>query len=206
MTPSSPEESPAVQERLIQLLAQLPPLDDDGAAPLSPDHLDGHLCAALCLHAADEPVAVLDACWGQEWAESLVEQELLDELMAWVEERWQDLHDALDLQALQQDPDALPLAVALPWATDRPGLGKPSRQIPAAARAWAHGFLRQCRSMASPDTDPELLGVIAALTLEDGPALLAYLHEAYDRPEDISAAALVDDALFAAQDLRRDPR
>lgn len=194
-----------MQERLIQLLALLPPLAPQEAAPLSPDHLDGHLCSALCLHAADEPVAVLDACWGQEWAEALVEQELLEEFMAWVEERWQALLEALDSQRLQLDPDALPLAEALPWAMDRPRSSALSRRVPAPARAWAHGFLRQCKSMASPGADPELLRVIAALTLENGPALQAYLQEAYDRPQDIGAAALIDDALFAAQDLRRTP-
>ncbi|MEO3714831.1 UPF0149 family protein [Roseateles flavus] len=195
-----------MQERLIQLLALLPVHDRSGAAPLSPDHLDGHLCAALCLQAADEPVAVLDTCWGQDWAEALVEQELLDEFMAWLEERWQALQEALDPQQLHQDPDALPLAEVLPWAIDRLGAGAPSGQMPAAARAWAEGFLHQCQAEAHPDADPELLGVIAALTMDEGPELLGYLQEAYDRPQDIGAAALIDDALFAAQDLRQAPR
>lgn len=199
----SPEESHAVQERLIQLLALLPVRDRGAAAPLSPDHMDGHLCAALCLHAADEPVAALDTCWGQDWAEALVEQELLDEFMVWLEERWQALQEALDPQQLQQDPDALPLAEALPWVIDRPGARTPSRQMPAAARAWAEGFLLQCQAEARSAADPELLGVIAALTMEEGPALLSYIQDAYDRPHDIGAAELIDDALFAAQDLRR---
>ncbi len=195
-----------MQERLIQLLALLPVRDRHAPDRLSPDHLDGHLCAALCLHSADEPVAVLDTCWGQDWAEALVEQELLDEFMAWLEERWQALQEALDPQQLQQDPDALPLAEALPWAIDRLGAGAPSGQMPAAARAWAEGFLRQYQAEARPGADPELLGVIAALTMDEGPDLLRYLQEAYDRPQDIGAAALIDDALFAAQDMRRAPR
>ncbi|MBB2486561.1 UPF0149 family protein [Mitsuaria sp. WAJ17] len=195
-----------MQERLMQLLAQLPPRARRTATPLSPDHLDGHLCAGLCLHTAEEPVAVLDAYWGQEWADALVEQELLDEFMAWVDERWQALLEALDTVQLQRDPDALPLAEALPWARERPDSRQAPGGMPAAARAWAEGFLSQSHAGAGPEADSELLSVIAALTMGDGPSLQAYLQEAYDRPQEICPAALIDDALFAAQDLRRATR
>lgn len=191
-----------MQERLIQLLALLPSHAPGAADPASPDHLDGRLCAALCLEEADDPVAVLDAGWGEEWAEALMEQELLDEFMAWLEERWQTLRDALDLPRLQQDPDALPLAEALPWAAKQAAARTGSRQLPDAARAWADGFLSHARA-SGIEPDAELRSVIAALLLEDGPPLKAYLLEAYDRPQEIDAAALIDDALFAAQDLRR---
>ncbi|HLO95343.1 MAG TPA: hypothetical protein VK195_13600 [Burkholderiaceae bacterium] len=160
--------------------------------------MDGLLCAALCLDLAQEPVAVLDAHWGEDWAEALMEQELLDEFMPWLEERWQTLSEALDPALLEQAPDALPLAQVLPWAV-APG----HRALPSAARDWASGFLCHADSQSKSGGDVELLGVISALTLEAGAALEAYLHQAYDRPKDIGASALIDDALFAAQDLRR---
>lgn len=191
-----------MQERLTQLLALLPSRGLGTAAPFSADHLDGQLCAALCLQTAVEPVAVLDACWGEDWAEALMEQELLDEFMSGLEERWETLQQALDLQQLDEDPDALPLAAALPWA----GPGTRLHSMPAAAKDWAAGFVCHAELQAGMAADPELLNVVAALTLEDGPPLQAYLREAYETPQDIGAAALIDDALFAAQDLRRTTR
>lgn len=186
-------------ERLAPLLALLPTGANQPVAGCpSPDQLDGQLCAALCLRLAQEPVGVLDAYWGEDWAEALMEQELLDEFMAWLEERWQTLAEALDPAALAKDPDALPLAAVLPWAA-----APAQRALPPAARDWANGFLLQAEAQPGAVSDGELLGVIAALTLGPGAALEAYLHQAYDRPQDIGASALIDDALFAAQDLRR---
>lgn len=193
-----------MQERLIQLLALLPSRSQAQAAAPSVDHLDGLLCAALCLQTAEEPVAVLDAYWGEDWAEALMEQELLDDFMAELEERWQTLRHALDLQDLNQDPDALPLADVLPWAAG--GIGTQAHCVPASAREWAAGFLSQAMLQVDPAPDPELLSVVSALTLEDVSSLQGYLQEAYERPQDIGAAALIDDALFAAQDLRRAAR
>ena len=133
-----------------------------------------------------------------------MEQELLEEFMAAVEERWQALAEALELQRLRHDPDALPLADALPWASYPPGGAPGSWPLPAEAREWAAGFVSFARAKAAAQGPAsELLCVIEALTLEEGARLRAYLQEAYDRPKDIGAAALVDDALFAAQDLRR---
>lgn len=193
-----------MQERLTQLLALLPSPGLGSAEPYSADHLDGQLCAALCLQTAEEPVAVLDAYWGEDWAEALMEQELLDEFMSGVEERWETLQQALDLQQLDEDPDALPLAAAFSWAGAGPGTQL--HAMPAAARAWAAGFVSQAKLQAGMASDLELLNVVAALTLEDGPPLQSYLREAYETPQDIGAAALIDDALFAAQDLRRTTR
>lgn len=193
-----------MQERLTQLLALLPSRGLGSAEPYSADHLDGQLCAALCLQTAEEPVAVLDAYWGEDWAEALMEQELLDEFMSGVEERWEALQQALDLQQLDEDPDALPLAAAFSWAGAGPGTQL--HAMPAAAKDWAAGFVSQAKLQAGMSSDLELLNVVAALMLEDGPPLQSYLREAYETPQDIGAAALIDDALFAAQDLRRTTR
>lgn len=192
-----------MHERLTQLLTLLPARDQTLVNP-SPDLLDGQLCAALCLQMTEDPVAVLDAHWGEDWAETLAEQELLDEFMTWLEERWQTLGHALDQELLRHDPDALPLAENLPWATERAHEPRSQLEIPVGAREWACGFLKQSSMRGKPSSDEqELLDVVAALLLDDGAALRAYLQKAYDRPQDISASTLMDDALFAAQDLRQ---
>lgn len=197
----------SAHERLEFLLAQLPPTPGRLQRTPSPAYVEGHLCAALCRGRVDEPVAALDSHWGEDWAEALVEQELLDEFMTWLEERWQELQHALDADRLRQDPDALPLADALAWAGHDPvkRTGQAPR-LPDAAHHWACGFLDGAAPQrAEPCSDKataELLDVIAALTLAPGAPLLAYLQRAYERPQEVDAMALLDDALFAAQDLR----
>lgn len=193
----------ATDERLAFLLTLLPSAGKQPHLPHSPDFLEGLLCGSLCANLAEDAVSVLDKYWGEAWAEALMEQELLEELMAWLEERWQSLLEALHPDQLQQDPDALPLADTLAWAG---GVGRSDAQrrvaVPEAARQWAHGFLAGSAHASADPAGRELREVIAALTLESGPLLQAYLHDAYEHPHETDAAALIDDALFAAQDLR----
>ena len=193
----------STHERLEPLLALLPaawPAVEQTA--ISPEHLEGLLCAAVCLQLAAEPVQMLDMHWGEDWAEALMEQELLDDFTSWLEERWQALRDALDPDELRQSPDALPLAGALDWAEgERIAELRDLRSMPDEASQWAQGFLRGARRQSGNGAGGELLEVIEALTL-GGEALQQYLQNAYDQPAELGASALIDDALFAAQDLR----
>lgn len=186
-------------DRLRELLAHLPSGHHPVSLSSSPDYLTGVLCAGLCLAQADEPMGLLDAHWGESWAESLVEAELLDELVAWLEERWEAIREALATSSLLEDPDALPLADALPWA------GSAGRRalLPSAAREWAAGFTAACAGNPLDTHLAELVAVIGALTLAPGSAALrAYVEAAYEDPQMTDDRALLDDALFAAQDLR----
>lgn len=186
-------------ERLRELLALLPTGHHPAALSSSPDYLTGVLCAGLCLAQADEPMGLLDAHWGESWAEGLVEADLLDELVAWLEERWEAIRDALARDRLLEDPDALPLADALPWAD----LADSRPPLPLAARDWAAGFTAAGAGQALNANVAEMLLVIEALTLAPGsPAWQTYVEAAYDNPQATDVRALLDDALFAAQDLR----
>ncbi|MDL5033564.1 hypothetical protein QRD43_16745 [Pelomonas sp. APW6] len=191
---------PLEQNRLESLLALLPGVP--GAERLSADYFAGWLCGALCVLGAEEPVGAMDAHWGESWSEALMEQELLDEFMGGVEEYWQLLQERLDGAVLTQDPDALPVADALPWAHHLPDRPASSGGVPEAARAWASGFVDAARDQTLGHEAAELLAVVRALTLGPGATLQAYLQQAYDEPLRIPVAALIDDALYAAQDLR----
>ncbi len=194
-------KSTSPHERLEPLLAMLPAAKHLGAQTPAPAYLEGLLCAAICMELATEPVRILDIHWGEDWAEALMEQDLLDEFMTWLEERWQSLRETLDPDQLRENPDALPLADALDWAAhDCPGNG-PASSMPDAAGQWAGGFLLGAGQHSSDEAASELLEVIAALALE-GKALQDYLRRAYEQPNQLGASVLVDDALFAAQDLR----
>ena len=96
----------------------------------------------------------------------------------------------------------MPIAESLPWAQHLPDRPASSGGVPQAARAWASGFVAAAGEQALTHEASELLAVIRALTLTPGPDLQAYLQQAYDNPLGIPVSALVDDALFAAQDLR----
>jgi hypothetical protein len=191
-------------DRLRELLALLPAGRHPTALSTSPDYLTGVLCAGLCLAQADEPMRLLDAHWGDDWAEGLVDADLLDELVEWLEERWESLCDAMATDRLLKDPDALPLADALPWAVQADSLAADSRRhLPTGARDWAAGFTAAGADLQKDATVAELLLVINALTLAPGSAaFMAYVEAAYDDPQAVDARALLDDALFAAQDLR----
>ncbi len=192
----------STHERLESLLALLPADKPAAEQTVSPEHLEGLLCAAVCLQLAAEPVHMLDIHWGEDWAEALMEQELLDEFMSWLEERWLAIRDALAPDPLRQDPDALPLAEVLDWAGGERIAGiQQLTSVPDAACQWAQGFLLGARQLNGNGATSELLEVIAALTL-GGEALQRYLQDAYDQPAQLGASALIDDALFAAQDLR----
>jgi hypothetical protein len=191
---------PLDPNRLESLLALLPALP--GASSPSADYFEGWLCGALCVRRAEEPVSAMDAHWGEHWSEELMAQELLDEFMTGLEEYWQQLQERLDVAALTQNPDALPIAETLPWAQQLPAHPASSGAVPDATRAWAMGFMTAAREQAHTHEATELLAVVSALTLRPGPDLQAYLQQAYDDPLGIPVSALVDDALFAAQDLR----
>lgn len=193
---------PLAQDRLESMLALLPP--STAGLPPTALHFDGWLFGALCVQLAPEPVLAMDAQWGEHWSEELMAQELLEEFMSALEEHWHHLQEHLSLGSLREDPDALLIAELLPW-THQPTYSRASAstvQRPDAARAWATGFAAAARGLDLPPEAQELLEVVTALTLPPGPALQAYLERAYDAPDRTSASALIDDALFAAQDLR----
>ncbi len=191
---------PLEQNRLESLLALLPSLP--GAARLTADYFEGWLGGALCVGRAADPVGAMDTHWGEHWSEALMEQELLDEFMTALEEYWHLLRERLEVAELTRDPDALPLAEVLLWAQALPDRPASGGGVPPAARAWASGFVASAGEQALTHEASELLAVVRALTLTPGPALQGYLQQAYDEPLGIPVSALVDDALFAAQDLR----
>jgi uncharacterized protein len=183
--------------------------------------VDGYLTA---LAASWREIAVdewLSAMCGEAFERAFADPEDVARATQALRKRFEALRRALDPQALLDDPDTLRLAPYLvPWDdTARARLiesGAASPQDLDACRTgvgWAIGFFRAVGAFVAdwPDPDPrdelaplygDLLLAVSALVRAPGDARL----EEYLRRQWTDGAPtreeLVDDALFAVQDLR----
>ena len=213
-------------ERLAALLGLLATAhrdeDDEEEWPLSIDTLDGYLHALACGPLQASPLDAMDALFGTDWAVPLQEQELGEDFVEALEQRWSEIVDALEPQRLGEQPEFMqlePLITEFDEATKAELLAQgllseaQLEQLPAAGALWCEGFLMAVQDMEDDwyvfddDSQPgQMLGAmllaIAAVALPEGEQRQAYIAEAYDEDVEVDQDVLLDDALFSVQDLR----
>jgi uncharacterized protein len=207
-------------ERLATLLQDLSDsLPDDEAVPL--DLLDGYLTALISGPKLCTPMDALAGLFGEEWANAFKDTADMQEFVALTTQRWNVIASQIHPDRLMQSPDDLSLS---PLITELPpelrdemiekGLmtAEDADLLPAPGALWAEGYLlaidthQDSWSIKDPESEAgvlfdELLNAISALMLPEGEERNDYLQATYERL-DVSQDELLNDALFAAQDMR----
>jgi uncharacterized protein len=213
-----PTNTDAELDRLQQLCEQLAGFDEH----ISLEWLDGAMTA---LAAGPRTLTVAD--WrdrllGDAWSRAFGDPESEREATAVLQARWSVLLKQLEPELLMDALDELRLApVMLEWTDeDKAKLvedgtiaaGSEDEEIPLTGEVWAHGFMdvlqRFPEDWPEPDMDTELGQLfdettmrIVLLTLHD-PAELAKVRDELFPEEKLERDDLIQEALFAAQDLR----
>lgn len=204
---------------LLQILAANTPEDED-AVPV--DTLDGYLTALIVGPTDAGPLEAMDALFGDDWADELDAQDVTEEFMTVLHERWNEITLSLEPVALGADPEAMliePLITEFDEATKADLLSQgvltaeQLEQLPPNGLMWVEGFMQAVEDFESDwyvfDEDSDdgqmldamLMGV-AAVAMPPGDQLEAYIDEQYDEDEEVDQDVLLDDALFSVQDLR----
>jgi len=213
-----PTNTDADLDRLQQLCEQLAGFDEH----VSLEWLDGAMTA---LAAGPRALAVAD--WrdrllGESWSRAFGDPEADREATAVLQTRWNVLLKQLDPELLMDAVDELRLApVMLEWTDeDKAKLvedgtiapGTEDEEIPLTGEVWAHGFLDVLQNFKDewPEQDvetdtgqlfDETTMRIVMLTIHD-PAELDKLREEMFPGEKLERDDLIQEALFAVQDLR----
>ena len=207
---------------LLQILSAAAPADEE-AVPI--DTLDGYMTALLCgprevIQAS--PLQAMDALFGEDWAVPLDEQELTEEFMEVLHERWNEIDESLNPEALSAEPELMmltPLITEFDEATKAEllsqGVLKAEQldQLPPPGLMWVEGFMQAVEDHSSAwyanDSESEqgqmldaMLMAIAAVAMPPGEQRDNYIAESYEPDETVDQDVLLDDALFSAQDLR----
>ncbi len=201
------DNTEAELDALMQLGARLSGFDP----ALTAEWIDGALTALLAGPSVPPgPAAVVDALFGDTWPRTFADPDDVAAALAALEARWRVLRSQLDPETLWDAPDALrlaPLLLAAP-AEDDADAASDDPPPPRLGEEWAAGFRAvvddPARGWATALDDEAVaawLGGIDALLLADD-ALAAYVQEHYRGGEPPSREQLVDDACYAAQDLR----
>jgi len=204
---------------LLQILAAAAPAEDE-AVPI--DTLDGYMTALICGPIEASPLQAMDALFGEDWATALDEQDATEEFMEVLHERWNEIGEALDPEALMVNQEAMlltPLITEFDEATKADllsqGVLKAEQldQLPPSGLMWVEGFMQAVEDHNAAwyvnDSDSEqgqmldaMLMSIAAVALPAGEQRETYIAESYEPDEVVDQDVLLDDALFSAQDLR----
>jgi uncharacterized protein len=186
---------------------------------LSAEWIDGALTALMAGPSVPAaPAAFVDALFGDSWARTFADPEDVAQALAALDARWRVLRAQLDPDALWQAPDELrlaPLLLAVPEpdtapAPDEAPTDRPPDEDTLAPRLgedWAAGFRAVVDapdwqwSRGADETWLDLLAPIDALRLDDT-ALEARWRVAGRGGMVPRRDRLVDDACYAAQDLR----
>ena len=213
-----PTNTDADLDRLQQLCEQLAGFDEH----VSLEWLDGAMTA---LAAGPRALAVMD--WrdrllGDSWSRAFGDPESDREATAVLQARWAVLLKQLDPELLMDAVDELRLApVMLEWTDeDKAKLvedgtiapGTEDEEIPLTGEVWAHGFMDVLQNFKDewPEQDvetdtgqlfDETTLRIVMLTLHD-PAELDKLRDEMFPGEKLERDDLIQEALFAVQDLR----
>jgi uncharacterized protein len=202
-------------EELDQLCERLAGFDDE----ISLEWLDGTLAAVLTGPRLVTPSEWIERMLGDSFGRAFADPNDVDQAMGVLMRRWNVVAAQLNPQALSDEPDHLfltPLILNLTpeliaqIKTER-GDDEPDLEVPRAGEIWACGFLDAVDAFETdwrnPDPGSELgdwfefaLQCIEILTADDD-TVQAFLDEQHDG-ETVDRDALVDGALFAAQDLR----
>ena len=207
-------------ERLSTLLQDLSDSQpDDEAVPL--DLLDGYLTALISGPKLCTPMDALAELFGDDWASAFKETADMQEFVALLTQRWNVIASQIHPDRLMQSPDDLslsPLITELPPALRDELIEKglmteeDAALLPAAGALWAEGYLQAIDThqdswaIKDPESEAgvlfdELLNSISAVMLPEGEERDEYLQSTYERL-DVTQDELLNDALFAAQDMR----
>ena len=213
-----PTNTEAELDRLQQLCEQLAGFDER----VSLEWLDGAMTA---LAAGPRALAVADwrdALLGDAWSRAFADPQSEREAMAVLQARWTVLLKQLDPELLMDAVDELRLApVMLEWTDeDKAKLvedgsiaaGEEDAEIPLTGEIWAHGFMDVVQTFTDdwpePDVETEMGQAfdectmrIVMLTLHEPEELAKVQQELYP-DETMSRDDLIQEALYAAQDLR----
>jgi uncharacterized protein len=213
---STPEEL----ERLATLLQDLSDsLPDDEAVPL--DFLDGYITALICGPKLRTPIDALSELFGDDWTGAFKETADMQEFVALLTQRWNVVASQIHPDRLMQSPDDLslsPLITELPSGLREELIEKglmsaeDAELLPAAGVMWIEGYLQAIDKhqdswdVKDPESEAgvlfdELLNSISAVLLPESDERKAFMLEMYERI-DVTHDELLNDALFAAQDLR----
>jgi uncharacterized protein len=216
-----PTNTDAELDRLQQLCEQLAGFDER----ISLEWLDGAM-TALAAGPRTRPLAEWrEALVGEAWGRAFADPEADREATAVLQARWSVLLKQLDPEMLMDAVDEIRLApVMLEWSDDDKAqlvadgtiaAGSEDDEIPLTGEVWAHGFMDVVEQFTEDWPAPEnaaeddemaeaydtTLARIAMLTLHDPAELAKVLEEMYPG-EKLERDDLVQEALFAAQDLR----
>ena len=209
-------------ERLAALLNILAAQssEDEEAVPI--DTLDGYMTALICGPVVASPLQAMDALFGENWPEPLQAQDQLEAFTDALHERWNEIADSLEPEALAANPEAMqltPLITEFDEATKADLLSQgvltaeQLEQLPPNGLMWVEGFMQAVDDFEEAwyifDNESEeaqmldaMLMSVAAVAMAPGEQREAYIAEAYDEGEEVDQDVLLDDALFSAQDLR----
>jgi uncharacterized protein len=188
---------------------------------ISLEWFDGGLTALVCAPRPLQPEDCLPELIGDAWARTFADPDDVAQAMAVLRRRWDAVAAQLDPAALFDDPDRLRLAPPLddydPALRDRlVGEGQlapeEAKDWPGTGEIWALGFLETVERLGSdcqvPDDGSEDaithragLQCLQALAERDAARLRADLAARYPG-KTLSRDDLIDEALFAVQDLR----
>ena len=216
-----PTNTDAELDRLQQLCEQLSGFDER----VSLEWLDGAMTALAAGPRAKTVAEWREPLLGEAWTRAFADPEAEREASAMLQSRWSVLLKQLDPELLMDAVDEIRLApVMLEWTDeDKAKLvedgtieaGSEDEEIPLTGEIWAHGFMDVVEQFdedwpapEESDADDEMaeaydttLARIAMLTLRDPAELAKTLEEMYPG-EKLERDDLIQEALFAAQDLR----
>ena len=203
----------------LQILAADLTEDED---PVPIDTLDGYMTALLCGPVKSSPLQAMDALFGDEWPTPLDALDQIEEFTNALMNRWNEIAESLDPEALSENPEAMllmPLITEFDEATKADLLSQgvlnaeQLEQLPPSGLMWVEGFMQAVQDYESDwyvfDSESEqgqmldtMLASIAAVAMPPGEQREAYIAESYGEDEAVDQEMLLDDALFSAQDLR----
>jgi uncharacterized protein len=216
-----PTNTDAELDRLQRLCEQLAGFDER----ISLEWLDGAMTALAAGPRAKTVADWRDRLLGDAWTRAFADPQAEGEAMAVLQSRWSVLLKQLDPELLMDAVDELRLApVMLEWTDeDKAQLvadgtieaGSEDEEIPLTGEVWAHGFMDVVQAFTEDWPEPEslsdedgmadaydeTLSRVAMLTLHDPEELAKVLEEMYPG-EKLERDDLIQEALYAAQDLR----
>jgi uncharacterized protein len=215
-----PTNTDAELDRLQQLCEQLAGFDER----VSLEWLDGAMTALAAGPRAKTVAEWRDALLGDAWGRAFADPEADREATAVLASRWNVLLKQLDPELLMDAVDELRLApVMLEWTDeDKARLvedgtieaGSEDEEIPLTGEIWAIGFIEVVQGFPEDWPEPDLsdeggmadayeetLARIAMLTEHDPAELAKTLEEMYPG-EKLERDDLIQEALYAVQDLR----
>jgi uncharacterized protein len=213
-----PTNTEADLDRLQQLCEQLSGFDER----VSLEWLDGAMTALAAGPRAKTVVEWRDVLLGEAWSRAFADPEADRDATAVLQARWTVLLRQLDPELLMDAMDEIRLApVMLEWTDeDKARLveegeiaaGEEDDEIPLTGEIWAHGFMEVVQTFTDDwpelDVDTEMGQAfdectmrIIMLTLHDQAELEKVREELYPG-EKLDREDLIQEALFAAQDLR----